>query len=177
MLPMIEEFQDPPTCFFHLLIDVFQRRCQIRHLLFERLGFLYHDIQTIDHTSIGDHGCHNRLKPRHAPLHIIIRLVDAKDVGTSLMMRQRPVQADDLAPTSPMVTRHLRAVLLDEGLRVPSCLKDGFMHGATTRLVVVPHLELIDALQGLVRTEDEASDVSTDVLKSLPATKEVSKTG
>jgi hypothetical protein len=177
MLSMIEAFQDPLTCRLHLLIAVFRRRFHIRHLLFERLGCLYDDIQTIDHTAIGEHGCHNRLKPRHAPLHVIIGLVDAKDGGASLMMRQCPVQADDLAPASPMVTPHRRAVPLDAGMRVPSRLKDGCMPGATARLGVVPPVELIEALQGLVRTEDEASDIPTDVLKSLPTTTEVSKTG
>jgi hypothetical protein len=177
LLPLREKFQDPPPCFFHLLREAFQGCFPIRHLLFERLGFLYNDIQTLDHTSSGDHGGHHRLQPPQAPLPISIRVVDANYAGPSLMMRQRPVQADDLAPTSPMVTCPLRAVLLDEGLRVPSCLKDGFLPGATTRLVVVPHLALREALQGLVRTEDEASDVATDGLKSLPATKEGSKTG
>src|SRR6266511_2760958 len=50
------------------------------------------------------------------------------------------------------------------------------MHGATARRVAVPHVQPVDALQRLVRTEDEAGDISREVLKAFLATKEVAKT-
>jgi hypothetical protein len=72
-----------------------------------------------------------------------------------------------------MVVGYLGAVPRHERVRVPSRFKDGFMHGATARRITLLHLQRIEALQGLVRTEDQASDIPTDVPKAFHATKNV----
>src|SRR5262245_57284771 len=74
-----------------------------------------------------------------------------------------------------MVRRYGGAMTLDQCLRVPSRLKDGRVHGATARGIAIPHLQLVDALQRLVRTEDKTGDRATDVLKTFLATKDVAK--
>src|SRR5262249_54799890 len=93
------------------------------------------------------------------------------------MMRQRPVHTEDLMPAASMVRPHSGAMTLDQRLGVPCRLKDGFVHRATARCITIPHLEIVDALQRLIRTEDEARDIPTDVLKAFRATKEVAKRG
>src|SRR5215510_6717176 len=175
MLPMMEQLQDPLTCLFHLGVAVLRCRLHIRKLLFEGFRLLYHDLQAINHTSICDHGGDDGLKARWSSLDVIIRLVDAKDVGAAFVMRQCPVKADDLTPSAAMVRRYGGAMTLDQCLRVPSRLKDGRVHGATARGIAIPHLQLVDALQRLVRTEDKTGDRATDVLKTFLATKDVAK--
>src|SRR5215510_6482559 len=175
MLSMMQEFEHPLARLFHLLVAVFRRPLQIGHLLFECFGVLDDCLQAIDHVAIRDHRDDDGLKPRRALLHIIIGQVDAKDVGAAFVMRQRPVQTDDLSSAASVVVGPLGAVTLHEGVRVPSRLKDGCMHGATARRITLPHLPLVYTLQRFVRTDDEARDIPTDVLKSLLTTKEVAK--
>ncbi len=165
MLPMMEQLQDPLTCLFHLCVAVLRRRLHIRDLLFEGFRLLYNDLQAIDHVSMRDHGGDDGLKARWSSLDVIIRLVDAKDVGASCVMRQCPVKADDLTPAASMVRRYGGAMTLDQCLGVPSRRKDGRVHGATARGIAIPHLQIVDALPRLVRTADEAGDRSQEVAK------------
>src|SRR6266516_6723629 len=103
MFVMMQQFQYSVPCLFHLFVAVFRRCLQIAHLLFECFRLLDDHFQTIDHASIRDHGSDHSLKPCGAGLDVIIRLVDAKDMGASFVMSQCPVKTDDLASTSAMV--------------------------------------------------------------------------
>jgi hypothetical protein len=91
------------------------------------------------------------------------------------VMGQRPVEAHTLPSAASMVVGPLGAVTRQQGLRVPPGLQDGFVPRSPARRVTVPPLSLVEALQRLVRTPDEAGDRPADMVTALRATKAVAK--
>src|SRR5262245_60849619 len=89
-LPMLQQLQNPLTGPCQLWVAVLRRRLQLRDLRFEGCWLLDNDRHGIAHVSMRDHGGDDGLKARWSPLDGIIRLVDAKDVGASFVMRQCP---------------------------------------------------------------------------------------
>jgi hypothetical protein len=86
MLEVIEELQEPCAHVLHLRVALPGRRLQIGLLRFSHAGLLHSHLNAIDERPIGDDRCHHRLKPRHAPLHIVITLGHPVDLCTPLMM-------------------------------------------------------------------------------------------
>src|SRR5207253_275247 len=71
-------------------------------------------------------------------------------------------------PTAPMRRGHHLAVEGQQCVGVPAGLKDGFVHGPTARFPVrAPHLQIIDPLQRLIRTQYQSRHIPADVFKPL----------
>jgi hypothetical protein len=82
-----------------------------------------------------------------------------------------PIETEDVAPTATVIGRDYRPMTRHQSVCIPARLKNGSMHGAATgRRPVLPHLPIVDPLQGFIRTQYQARDVATDMLKAcLPA--------
>src|SRR5919106_3378291 len=66
-------------------------------------------------------------------------------------------------------------MVLDKSRRVPTGLKDRFMHGATAGCLTLPYLTIINPLERFVRAEDQTGDKPADMLKPFPPTKDPAK--
>src|SRR5262249_17338544 len=111
---------------------------------------------------------------RIPPLNLIPALLHPPDLWPPIVMRIRPIQAQDGSPMATMVAGDLRAVAPHHGINVPPGLEDSGMHrppappGARP-----PHLGIINPLEGLIRTEDQPCHIASDVLKPLIAAKQI----
>ena len=92
--------------------------------------------------------------------------LDAPDMPTTVVMSIGPIEAKDFAPAPTMIRSYNRAMRRHQPLRIPRGLKDGFMHSAATRVrSVFPHVQIMDALQGFIRTQDQSRHIAADVCK------------
>ena len=129
---------------------------------------LDHHLDAINQGAVGNHRGHHRLIVCHASLDVIPAFFHPPDVGAALMMGIGPIEAEYLAAPSLMLGGHESPVAGQQAVAIPACLKDRGVHRPTTRLGSAgPDLGIVDALQCLIRIEDQACHVSLNMLKAL----------
>jgi hypothetical protein len=79
-----------------------------------------------------------------------------------------PIEAEHLAAPSLLLWGHESTVAGPPVVGVPACFKDRGVHRPTTRLCSAwPDVGRIDALKGLIGTEEQASYLPLDMLNTL----------
>src|SRR5262249_52519787 len=165
---VVEECKEPLAPCLHLLVTVCGCRTQIGLLLFIQGRGLDHYLEAINQGAVGNHRRHYCLIACHAPLDVIPPFFHTPDVGTTLMMRIGPIEAKHLAAPSLMLGGHESPMAWQPAVAVPACLKDRSVHRSPTRLCSSgPDLGIVDALQRLIGTEDEACHIPLNMLKAL----------
>src|SRR5918994_4866076 len=92
-------------------------------------------------------------------------------MSPSIMMSERPIQADHFAAPTPVIPTPPLTVARHQRLGGPARLKDRLMHSPSRRrLVIDPDLKIVDALQRFIRTQNQATHITTDVLKASLST-------
>src|SRR5262249_23699120 len=121
-----------------------------------------------EHLAIGNHGRDDCLIACCPSLDVIPPFFHTPDVGASIMMGIGPIQAEYLAAPALILGGHESLVVGQQVVCLPACFKDRGMHRPTARLCSSwPDLGIIDALQRLLGTEDQASHIPRDMLKAL----------
>jgi len=87
------------------------------------------------------------------------------------MIGKGPIQVHHFPSPSPVLGGHYLTVLR----AVPTGFKDRFMHGSATHLLTLgPRNVAINPLQSFVSTQQQATDIALDMLKSFCSTKDIS---
>ena len=83
------------------------------------------------------------------------------------MMKSGPIQTNPL-PSSPlMLGGYHRPMARQQAVGIPACFKHCFMRCPPTRLLACPHLAIINSLERFIRTQNQARDIATHVLKAF----------
>ena len=168
MQEMVEEFQDAPSGRFHLGIALLDSLLQVRDLLCVPIRLLDHHLDAVKPLAIRNHSRHYGLILRQTPHDVIPGLLHPPRLGAALMVRIRPIEAEDFPPAAPMRRGDHLAVEGQQRVRIPARLKDGFVHGSTAQFLrLAPHLHLRDPLQRLIRTQTQPRHIPADVFKPL----------
>src|SRR5262245_34350741 len=102
----------------------------------------------------------------------------APNLEAPLVMGVGPIQAEHLAPPAAMIRGNHHAVMGHEHVCSPSRFKDCLMHRAAGgSLVVFPYLQVVDPLEGLMRTQNQACQIPADVFETSLSTKDVTILG
>src|SRR5215813_7006511 len=146
MLKMMEYLQEPCAHVLHLLIALPRRRLQISLLRFTHAGLLHPHLKPIDERPIGDDRRYHGLKLRHASLYIVVTLGHSVTLGPPFVMRQCPIETNDLASLSAIILGHNSPMARHQRLGIPLGFEHRGMRRPAARALGVPDLQVIDPL-------------------------------
>src|SRR5207237_9473063 len=104
----------------------------------------------------------------------IALLLHPPTLRAALVMGIRPIQTDHFPPVPAMRTRDDCPVVRHQSVGSPAGLKHRFVHSPpAVGRPRLPHLHIIDPLEGFIRTQEQARHIPTDMLKALSTAKHV----
>ena len=168
MHEVVHQLQHAPARFLHLGRARSHGLLSRRHLLCLPTGLLHQYRDALQTGTIGHDRRHHRLLRGQTMCHMIPRLFYPPNLEAPLVMSIRPIEADHGAAAPAMRPRDDRAMVRHQSVGRPAGLKHRCVHSAPAvggpRL---PHLPILEPLEGFMWTQDQARHIPTDLIKAL----------